>query len=236
MKKHFLFSIAGLLTLLVLLNACKKNDNNSTPQSASVMLVNASPGDSVGYDFYFNDSKITSQAYAYPTNSNYISVTPKGYTVKVARSNSITELASGSFNFSGGSSYSVFAYDTLLNGKVKVFALPDDLTPPAAGKAKVRFFHLSPVNLAVDILANDSVVFANRSYADIVSDNSKGNFISVKAGTYSVKVRLAGSSLAPLITVDNVNFADGKIYTVFAKGTVSGKGVNALGAQIISNN
>jgi hypothetical protein len=238
MKKNFLFSITTFVFFLVFLISCKKNNNDSTMQSdATVLLANISPGDSAALDFYFNDVKLNTQSISYPTNSGYLSLSPKTYTVKVAATNTINPLASGSYGLSSNNTYSVFAYDTLQSGKIKVFALQDDLTAPAAGKAKVRFLDLSPVNVAVDILANDTIVFANRSYADNVANTSKAAFISVNAGTYTVKVKLAGSAanIPALLTQNNIVFSEGKIYTVYSRGTVTGTGVNALGADVIVN-
>jgi hypothetical protein len=238
MKKQFLFSFTAIICLLTFSVACKKNNDNSTPPAnANVMLINASPGDSAALDFYFNDVKLNTQSITYPDSSGYLSVAPKSYTVKVAATNTINPLASVNYGIGAGNSYSVFAYDTLLSGKIKVFATQDDVSAPAAGKAKVRFFDLSPVTIAIDILVNDSIVFANRSYADNVADNSKGNFISMNAGIYTVKVKLAGSpaNIPPLLTQSNINFSEGKIYTVFAKGTLTGTGVNTLGAAVIIN-
>ncbi len=237
MKKKILAGIAAFISVTIILTACKKSDNSTPQQDARVIMVNASPGDSAAYDFYFNDAKLNPTPINYPSNSGYVALKPGNYTVKVAAFNTINALASGSYGISSGKSYSAFSYDTLLTGKIKLFAVEDDLTAPAAGKAKVRFFHLSPVNLPVDIVANDSVVFANRSYADNVTNSAKGAFISVNAGVYTVRVRLAGSSpaVSSLITIPNISFADGVIYTIFAKGKVNGTGVNTLGAEVIIN-
>lgn len=204
---------------------------------STVMLINASPGDTAAYDFYFNDTRLNTQSVIYPSNSGYLSVASKNYAVKIAAANTINPLASGTYNLSSNRAYSVFAYDTLLSNKIKIFAVEDDISAPASGKAKLRFFHLSPANLSVDIILNDSAMFKNRSYADNVGDNSKSGFISVAAGTYGIKVRLANSaeSIPPLVTINNVSFADGHVYTLFAKGKVDGKGVNTFGAEIITN-
>jgi len=59
MKKKMTGVIAGCLFLSVLMVACKKDDNDSPQQDARVLMVNASPGDSAAYDFYFNDAKFT---------------------------------------------------------------------------------------------------------------------------------------------------------------------------------
>ncbi|MEO6314328.1 MAG: DUF4397 domain-containing protein [Chitinophagaceae bacterium] len=237
MKKQLVAAMAGIALVSIFSVACSKNDNNVPQEDPRVLMVNTSPGSSDPYDFYFNDAKLNATALNYPASSGYVSIKPGSYNVKVAKTNTINALAEGNYGISAGKSYSVFAYDTLLAGKIKLFAVEDDLTAPAAGKAKVRFFHLSPVSLAVDILANDTVVFSNRSFADNVTDGGKAAFMSVNAGVYTVKVKLAGSpaNIPPLITLNNISFTNGQIYTVFAKGTVNGTGVNALGADVIIN-
>ena len=230
--------LAIVFMAAAILPACKKSSDSGPQANAQVMLVNASPGDSTPRNFYFNDTKLNTQSLSYPANSAYLPLAPGTYSIKVTSANSINPIAATSAGLGSGKNYSVFAYDTLLGGKIKVFAVEDNLAAPAANKTKVRFLDLSPVAVAVDIYANDSLVFANRSYADNVSDNSKANFISVNAGTYVVKIRLAGSgaNISPLLTLTDNVFVAGKIYTIYAKGTVTGTGVNQLGAGVIANN
>ena len=237
MNKMLAAAIAGFIFTSIFLVACKKNDNSGPQPDGHVLLVNASPGDTVAYDFYFNDTKLNTQPLNYPSNSGYLALKPANYTVKIAAINTINPIANGSVGVGSAAYYSVFAYDTLLSGKIKTFAIQDDLTAPAAGKSKVRFLHLSPVNLAVDILANDSVIFANRSYADNVANNSKSAFASINAGVYTIKVKLAGSGegIPSILTLNNISLSAGSVYTIFAKGKVNGTGVNALGVEIITN-
>ena len=234
--KQLLVVVLGIAGVSVLLGACKKNDSGPQ-QDAKVMLVNAVARDSAAYNFYFNDVKLNSQAIRYPGASGYLPIKPGNYAVKIAAANTINPIAAGSYTVGAGSNYSVFAYDSIMGGKVKVFAAEDDLSAPAAGKARVRFFHLSPVAIAVDVLANDSLLFANRSYADNITNTAKGAFKTVDAGTYTIKVKLAGSpeSIPAVLTLNNVNFLAGAVYTIFAKGLVDAEGVNALGAEIITN-
>jgi Domain of unknown function (DUF4397) len=236
MKKQLLVMVLGIAGIAIIPGACKKNDAGPQ-QDAKIVLVNAVARDSAAYDFYFDDLKLNGQAVKYPGNSGYLPLAPKNYTMKIAAANTINPVASGSFSFAGGRNYSVFAYDSVMNGKIKVFVTEDDLSAPAAGKAKVRFFHLSPVGITVDILANDSLLFGNRSYADNVADNAKNAFKTVDGGNYTIKVKLAGSpeSIPALLTLNNVNLSAGKAYTLFAKGTVGAEGVDALGVELINN-
>jgi hypothetical protein len=124
--------------------------------------------------------------------------------------------------------YSVFAVDSV--SKISAIVLADDLTAPAAGKAHVRFIHLSPNAPAVDVAVASSgaVVFGNKAFKEYTS------FTPLDAGTYNLDVRVAGTATVALV-LPAITLEAGKIYTVFAKGFLGGSGVQALGAEIIVN-
>jgi len=129
--------------------------------------------------------------------------------------------------------YSVFAIDSV--SKIKPAVVSDNLTAPATGKAHVRFFHFSPNAPAVDVaVADGPVVFSNRTFNDQATTVSLANFTPLDAGTYDLEVRLAGTNTV-VLPLPDITLAEGKIYTVFAKGFVGGKNAQALGAQIIVN-
>ena len=124
--------------------------------------------------------------------------------------------------------YSVFAVDPVAN--ITPLVIVDDLTAPAMGNAHVRFIHLSPDAPAVDITTTDgTVVFGNYEFKDY------SDFTPLPAGSYDLQVRLAGTDTV-VLELNGIAVADGNIYTVFAKGFVSGTGTQALGAEIIVNN
>jgi hypothetical protein len=124
--------------------------------------------------------------------------------------------------------YSVFAVNSVSN--IEPLLIEDDLTAPAQGKAHVRFIHLSPDAPAVDITLTDgTIVFGNRAFKDFTA------FTPLDAGTYDLQVRVAGTTTVAL-DLPGITVESGKIYTVFAKGFLSGSGIQALGAQIIVNN
>jgi ABC-type uncharacterized transport system permease subunit len=111
----------------------------------------------------------------------------------------------------------------------KALVLQDDLTMPAAGQAHVRFVHLSSDAPAVDITTKDgTVVFPNVSFKKFT------NFLPLNAGSYDLQVRLAGTSTV-VLDLNGIRLDNRKIYTVFARGFVSGSGGTALNAQIIVN-
>jgi uncharacterized protein DUF4397 len=236
MKK--ILTAVALASMVMFMNSCKKDDDDGPVEPANYSVIHASTG-SLAVELYLDDVKASASPIAFGTASAYTSIAPKQYNVKLAAVNTINPVAETSVNMNEGRFYSIFAYDTLLNNKVKVFTTEDDLSAPASGKAKIRFIHLSPntqVNkVAVDIAANGTVIFPNRTYADVVTDGSKANFATVDAGTYTVDVRLAGSTTVTLLSVPGVVVEAGKIYTIVAKGILGRGGSNELAAQLIVN-
>jgi len=124
--------------------------------------------------------------------------------------------------------YSLFAVDSV--SKLSGLFIEDNLSAPAAGKAHVRFIHLSPDAPAVDVaVTGGAVVFGNKSFKDFT------DFTPLDANTYNLEVRLAGTSTV-VLPLPGIALTAGKIYTVYAKGFVGGTGAQALGAEIIVNN
>ena len=108
--------------------------------------------------------------------------------------------------------------------------LEDDLTPPASGKAHVRFLHASPDAPTVDITLTDgTVVFDDYAF------KQASPFTPLDAGTYDLQVRTADGSQV-VLDLPGIALESGKIYTVFARGSVNGTGGADLGAEIIVNN
>lgn len=219
MKNH-LFSFLAIA--LLAFSAC--NDDDETRQ-ASVMIVHASP-DAPAVDLLVNNSKVASGV-TFLQNTNYLKTDEGTTNIKVNAAGTNTSVINADVDLDGDKSYSVFAVNTL--SKIEPLAFEDNLTSPASGKAHVRFIHLSPDAPAVDIaLRGGAVVFPN------VAFKTGTAFAPLDAGSYKLDVRLAGTSTVALPLPD-ITLEAGKIYTVYAKGTLLGTGNQALGAQIIVN-
>lgn len=132
-------------------------------------------------------------------------------------------------------------------GGPRFLNVTDNLAAPAAGNAHLRFFHLSPNAPAVWVnvlrAGNTTPVasFANRTFRAISTGSGAtqvnfANFTPIASGTYNVEVR-TGSATGPIaLAVQGVALADGKIYTLYARGLVRGTGANALGAGVVLHN
>lgn len=222
MKTTKLFLAVFVCALMLVVTSCKKDLTY-----AKVLVTHASPN-GPGVDLLIDDSKINTSALNFPSNTGYLQVESGTRNIKVNVSGTTTSVIAADLSFDVDKSYSIFAIDSV--AKISPLVLTDDLTAPAAGKAHVRFIHLSPNAPAVDVaVTGGSVLFGGKSFKDYTA------FTPLDAGTYNLEVRVAGTSTVAL-PLPGIVLEAGKIYTVFAKGFLGGTGAQALGAQIIVNN
>ena len=216
----------GLVSVLAL-SSCSNDSNPTAPApKARVMAVHASPN-APAVDLLV-DNVVAGTGLAFPNSTAYLEVKAGTRNVKVNVTGTSTTVINADLAVAGGSYYTVFAADSV--SKIAPVVLTDDLTAPAAGKAHVRFVHLSPNAPAVDVaVTGGPVLFPNQAF------KAYSAFTPVDAGTYNLEVRLAGTSTV-VLPLPGITLTAGKIYTVFAKGFVGGAGAQALGAQIIVNN
>jgi hypothetical protein len=236
MKKSavkFLTMFALVAISITSISSCKDDEEEPTPApaatlgAAKVNIVHASP-DAPGVDLLLNDTKINSAPVVYLDKTGYISVIEGTQNVKVNVAGTSTSVINANIPFAKNVNYSIFAVDSV--SKISALLTTDDLTAPAAGKAHVRFIHLSPNAPAVDVaLTGGAVVFGNKSFKDFTA------FTPLDAGTYDLEVRVAGTATVAL-PLPGIALTAGKIYTVYAKGFLGGVGAQALGAEIIVNN
>lgn len=195
-----------------------------TPQ-ASVNVTHASP-DAPAVDLIVDDVEAGGDL-AFPGSTSYLRVNAGTRNVKVNVANTATTVIEGDIPLAAGKYYSVFAVNTVAS--IEPLVLEDDLTTPAAGKAHVRFIHLSPDAPAVDITTTTGAIV----FGDYVFKEASA-FTPLDAGTYDLQVRVQGTATV-VLDLPGIALQAGKIYTVFARGLVAGAGAQALGAQIFVN-
>jgi hypothetical protein len=198
-----------------------------TTATAKVMVVHASP-DAPGVDLLVDNLVINAQALNHPDNTGYLDIAAGDRNIKVNASGTPTTVINANLNLIAENNYTIFAANRLSN--ISALVIEDNLTAPMAGKAHVRFVHLSPDAPAVDITLTDgTVIFGDKSFGEYTP------FTPLNAGTYDLQVRLANDPTV-VLNLPGITLQNGKIYTVFAKGFVGGTGGQALGAEIVVNN
>lgn len=235
MKKTFsLLSGALLFTFLTAgLVSCDKDDPQ--PEQSRVLVTHASPN-APGVDLLVDNQKVNSSPLTFPNSTSYLTVNAGTRNVKVNVAGTSTTALEANLPLEKDKNYSVFAYD--LVASIKAIAVEDNLAAPAAGKAHIRFFHLSPgaPAVTVGVLSGTTFtpVFSNRAFETQATASANAAFTPVDAGTYTFDVRVAGTTTS-VLTLTGINLQAGKIYTVFARGIV-GNTTTPLGATIIANN
>ncbi|MFM1857794.1 MAG: hypothetical protein RLZ05_854 [Bacteroidota bacterium] len=220
------------LSLTAFLTSCDKDE---TPQAtSSVNVIHASP-DAPGVDLLVDNLKVNTAALNFPEATGYLKVSAGTRNIKINATGTNNSVINANLTFSADKYYSVFAYNQLAS--IAAILVEDNLEVPATGQAHIRFFHLSPDAPAVTVgtLSGTTFtpVFANRSFETQTTASANQSFTPVAAGTYTFDVQANGASV---LTLSNIVLQAGKIYTVFAKGLVSGAGSQALGAQIVTHN
>jgi len=226
--KNLILALAVSITAISFIG-CSDDETPVAPTPSSsnslVKVVHASP-DAPGVDLLV-DNTVAGTNLTFPNNTGYLTVNSGTRNIKVNVTGTSTTVIEANIDFMQNINYSIFAVNSVAN--IEAIFVEDDLTAPAQGKAHVRFIHLSPDAPAVDITLTDgTVVFGNKAF----KDNTP--FTPLDAATYNLQVRVAGTTTVAL-ELPGVILEAGKIYTVFAKGFLSGTGQQQLGAEIIVN-
>ncbi len=174
------------------------------------------------------DGAVVSTALAYPTATAYINTTSGLHTLKANTTGTANSLITEELNLTPGKTYSVFVANLLAT--IEPIVVEDDLSAPAAGKARIRVAHMVPDGPAANLeILNGVNVFASIGNTTF---KSVSNFIEVDAGTFDLQLRDATNDVILLGPVP-VTFVDGKIYTYVLYGQV---GNTSVGTLTIENN
>ncbi len=103
--------------------------------------------------------------------------------------------------------------------------IADDLSAPAADKARVRVYHFSPDSPAIDVLKiavpkidplkdGDKIVYG-------LPFPTASNYVDINAGSYDLQARPATVADPVLANRSNITLGAGSIYSIFTIGALS---------------
>ncbi len=201
-----------VMTIVLLFNACKKDDVEYTPTIAALSVVNASPN-STSVDFYIENQKVNTNALAFGEKIEYQRVYQGNRGTVVTAAGSQTPLLSKTIALQGGEYHSLY-----IVGKIDALDyvfLKDEVSDPEASKAKVRFMNLSPDAPALNMeITGETTTFTDLAYKGYTSFKN----VNAALSTITLKNKATGDVVA---TLTNVDLKSGKIYTVWSKGLVN---------------
>ena len=155
---------------------------------------------------------------AFPSDSTYLRFAEGSHNIKVTPFAGTTGF-SGDVAFAAGSSYSIFAIDSLPT--VGGLVVKDEFPAPATGKISIRLVNLSPNAPAYDLgvrggaAINSSVAYKTAS-AFAQADIPVGN------DTLKLEVRPTGTATVAA-SLNIIRPVSGRIFTILTKGYVGGR-------------
>ncbi|MHB8207975.1 DUF4397 domain-containing protein [Mucilaginibacter sp.] len=215
----FFLSAIGLTSCL------KDNNHYVTTPTALLMVIQASP-DAPAESIFLKPNQVNQSAFNYGDHLGYFNANTGNRLVQLFGYGSTTLIASDSIHLANNNVYSLFLANTYT--KPDFVLLTDTITPPAIGKATIRFVNVSAGSGNVDLVANSTALITNEPY------KGASVFTSVSGGAqYSFEVRTSGSATV-LASLNNINIKNGGVYTIWYHGTATGTSPN-LSADIIAN-
>ena len=209
MKYVKLFALVGLVAL----GACDDDDGAGPAPQGRVRVVQGIAN--VAAADVLLDGTALKEDLAYKAAEGYRTVGSGARAVKVRKADAATDIVSVNQTVQTGRDYTIIAYGTEAQGKSIV--LTDDNTVPAAGKAKLRVVHAAngQANVDVYVVKNAGDLANATAKATNLAAGSATAYLEVDADTYLVILTGVGNKTA-VLTVQNVDLANGKIRTVVA--------------------
>jgi hypothetical protein len=201
---------SALVLASVSFNACGNGH-------AQTRFVAASP-DAPGVDFLVDGAILASNLVFPSTNNAYLTVTSGNRPVEVRQTGTTTDLVDASnVDFINHDQYTLF-----FTGLTKanppnqtVNQVPDDNTPPASGKTKLRFFHASPGgpgHVDIYVIAPGTPITNLSPSIGALAYQQASMYLNVAAATYEIIVTAVGSKTS-VVDQTPPTFTAGQIRT-----------------------
>jgi len=216
------------IAVVLLLNSCKKGDNDYPGNNTGVSyvgLVHASAG-ATALDFAFDNNRAGVNYFNYTDRINYLNVYPGTRNFNVYNKNAgiSNPNFTKSINFIAGKYYTIFLADTA--SKMDAVVVRDSTRAAIGDSVRLRFSNMSPDAPALDLYVKGNVT----PIASNITYKSAGAFFSYPSeGNVVFEIRKNGQSTL-LATADAVNLYRGNVYTVWTGGYTGGS--DAAGTRI----
>lgn len=206
------------------LGACSDDDDNGTGPTtaqAQVRVVHASP-DAPAVDVRVDETVALTNV-PFFTASGYLPVPPGPRRLRVSPTGTQTFVIDATPTLDANASYTVIATGLVAN--ISPLVLVDDRSAPAAGQVKIRVVHAAASAPAVDVYVTApgaSLTGATPVLTNVPFRAASG-YLAVPAGTYRVRVTLAGTQTVAIDTgADGIPVQAGRVYTAIARDAQGG--------------
>lgn len=185
---------------------------HTTPVSY-VRALHASPN-SPAVDIYLNDTKLVENL-SYEEFTEYLSVTPGNYTVKIYPAGNTNNLILSKNVTIPPNSISTTAIVGMLPN-ISLVPSAEPKGPIIPGKLFLRFGNLSPNSPNLNLtLANGTVIFRNVAFKGVT------DYASLVPGIYHFQLRDASTNKV-LLDAPNIRLRENRFYSIYAVGLIGG--------------
>lgn len=235
MKIRFASYISLIVMGALALSACEKELPEKLGEErdkVKIIFVNAAPNAAIEplrarreiaiYPFY-NQVQFNNFPIKFPWSNGYKAFPPGTMTIRLDTARSIgndppgvaARVAEVTFPTQADTYYSVYAIGTVQ--QVEAVVLPDDLSLPSPGKAKIRIMHFSPDAGPVDVVLTGGVA-APVVLASGLDYKGVKEFFEIDPGTYTMEVRVAGTTTRIGNARSNMLIDPNSCYSIWTAG------------------
>jgi hypothetical protein len=233
-NRTLLLQTALLVLAAALFAGCLKSVENTPPKPQTyISILHMAPA-GPAVDIYLNGKKSSSSAMPSGTYFiRYSPVDPGIYTIDFKKDGTDSIVASIPADIYDSLGYStLLLYDQPGGNGVDALRIEDDFSQFNVDKAHIRFFHLSPGLMPVDLYFNDSKIASNRQYADNTFNPYNNQFVQHDPNYYTISVKKANSD--SLITQTTVNLQAAQAYTIMLNGLPGQSGDKGLAIDVLT--
>lgn len=226
-----LFMFTMLVMLIPFISSCGKA-KTSSGLNTQLQIINLSSDVGALY-LYQNTVRENNTTYTYPSNSGYffLSTLTPPLQLRTATAAPVNIPFQIDTALRGNSKYTLFITGYLADSSIKNSILSlDTATVPPIGRGKIRFAHTSPGSANLDLRANDTLAFSNRTF------NTLSPYIDIPTGNYNFTINVHTTPSKIEYTLKNVTVLDGRAYTIYTQGIVGRTDSVAFGAAVLTNN
>lgn len=230
-KNRFMSMGLALLASATLLSSCLKNDSEDYQGPVAGVSFMHAAAIQPSVTLLVDGRAIFNSAIQYGASSQYLTAGAGNHLVQTYIGGTNQKLSEATISLAEGKYHTVFFAHKLENDSLTTVMTTDNITAPAAGKAKVRFVQLSPdATQEYDLhLQGGAKLADSRAYKE------SSDFVEIDAATKKkFAVRLAGATQDAVETAE-LDIVAGRFYTVVLSGKASvASGTGALKASVVA--
>jgi hypothetical protein len=232
-KRNLVFYSALLTIAVTVLSSCLKSVESTPPKPQTyISFLHLAPS-APDVDVYLNSTKSTQTPVPSGTFFNrYSSLDPNMYAVAFKKGNGDSVVASLPPDVYDSLTYStLLMFDNPFGGGAQAVRIEDDFSQFSQSQSNVRFFHVSPGLMPVDVYFDQDKVYSNREYVDNVYNSFYNTFQHRQGGYFNLSIKKAGTD--SLILSTSTSLAQAQAYTILLSGKPGATGAHALAVDIL---